>query len=112
MENNAETQQMSGSPSVEPSAVPTDETTKVEQLPPTSLIQSLLLEQPKGIDDQKKKKVKTVRQKELVNIFILGDILFDRTYIGTFDKSNENDIYLIGTIKHCLRTHQFILIRS
>jgi len=44
------------------------ETTKVEQSQPTSLIQSLLLEQTEDTNNKKKKKVKTGRQKELVNM--------------------------------------------
>jgi hypothetical protein len=44
------------------------ETTKVEQSQPTSLIQSLLLEQAEDTNNKKKKKVKTARQKELVNM--------------------------------------------
>lgn len=51
--------------------VPTDETTKTEQLPTTSLVDSLLQEQSNETEDKKKKKKKkgkTGRQKELVNI--------------------------------------------
>jgi hypothetical protein len=50
----------------------TDETTKIEQPPTTSLVQSLLLEQAAETEDKKKKKKKkgkTGRLKELVNIF-------------------------------------------
>jgi hypothetical protein len=70
------------------------ETTKAEQSQPTSLIQSLLLEQTEDTNNKKKKKVKTGRQKELVNMWSYQEnysILYSSN-IGAFDKINK--IYL------------------
>jgi hypothetical protein len=67
------------SPDVESRPESADETAKIEQPQTTSLVQSLLLEQTKEIDDKKKKKkkkVKTGREKELVKIFMVRKISY------------------------------------
>lgn len=67
------------SPDVQSRAGSIDEAAKIEPIPPTSLLESLLLDRIEEIDGKKtkkKKKVKTGRQKELVNIFAVKKIYY------------------------------------